>query len=426
MNERLLQFIWQFRYFNRHTLQLTNGEHLQVIYPGLFNTNQGPDFLDAKIRIGKTLWAGHVELHIKTSDWYKHAHQHDRNYDNVILHVVWQDDMPGRAARMPVLELCQLVPKMLLQHYEDWMNSQSYIPCSRQAAQVDDIIWITWKERLVIERLQRKAGIIFSYLLENRHHWDETCWWLLAKNFGIVVNSEAFESIARSLPVTLLAKHKNQLHQLEALLMGQAGLLNEKFVSHYPIMLQKEYLFLKRKYALQPICERIHFLRMRPSAFPTVRLAQLAMLVHTSAHLFSVIRETVSLDNLRQMFLVTANDFWHYHYNFTESAVFKPKKLGEQMVDNLIINTVAPLLFAYGHQHKEEMYTERALQWLREIASEKNTITFGFSQLCVANKNAFDSQALKELKTNYCDQRRCLDCAVGNALLKSSVRGQRF
>lgn len=425
MNERLLQFIWQFRYFNRQLLQLTNGENFQVIYPGLLNTNQGPDFLGAKIRVGKTVWAGHVELHIKTSDWYKHAHQHDRNYDNVILHVVWEDDMAGKPGRAPVFELCHLVPKLLLQHYEEWMNSQSYIPCGRQAGQVDEIIWVSWKERLLIERLQRKSSIIFSYLLENRHHWDETCWWLLARNFGTVINSEAFESIARSLPVTLLAKHKNQLHQLEALLMGQAGLLNEKFVSHYPIMLQKEYLFLKKKYSLQPICEPVHFLRMRPSSFPTVRLAQLAMVIHSSAHLFSILRETVSLGMVKQLFSVMANDFWHYHYNFTESTVYKPKKLGDQMIDNIIINTVAPLLFAYGRLHNEDIYADRALQWLREIASEKNTITFGFSQLCIANKNAFDSQALKELKTNYCDQRRCLDCAVGNALLKRSVKEGR-
>lgn len=422
MNERLLQFIWQFRYFNRHLLTLTNGENFHIIYPGVYNTNQGPDFLNAKIRIGKTIWAGHVELHIKTSDWYKHAHQHDRNYDNVILHVVWQDDMAGKAGRVPVFELCDLVPKLLLEQYEEWMYSQSYIPCGKQAAKVDEIIWISWKERLMIERLQRKSSIIFSYLLENRHHWDETCWWLLARNFGSVINSDAFESIARSLPITLLAKHKNQLHHLEALLMGQAGLLNEKFVSHYPIMLQKEYLFLKKKYGLQPICEPVHFLRMRPSAFPTVRLAQLAMVVHKSAHLFSILKETVSLSVAKQMFTVTANDFWHYHYNFTESAVYKPKNLGDQMIDNIIINTVVPLLFAYGRLHKEDEYSERALQWLREIASEKNTITFGFSQLSISNKNAFDSQALKELKTNYCDQRRCLDCAVGNALLKISVK----
>jgi hypothetical protein len=154
-----------------------------------------------------------------------------------------------------------------------------------------------------------------------------------------------------------------------------------------------------------------------------VRLAQLAMLVHTSGHLFSTLRETTSLNEVKKLFTITANDFWHYHYNFSESAVFKPKKLGEQMIDNIIINTVVPLLFAYGHLHKEEEYTERAMQWLRELASEKNTITFSFSQLCIANKNAFDSQALKELKTNYCDKRRCLDCAVGNALIKGSLKG---
>lgn len=422
MNERLLQFIWQFRYYSRQPLQLTGGEELEIIHPGLYNTNQGPDFLEAKVRIDKTLWVGHIELHVKTSDWYKHAHQNDRNYDNVVLHVVWENDMPYKTHSIPILELCHSVPKMLLQHYEDWINSQSYIPCGRQASQVEDIIWITWKERLLVERLQRKSAVVLACQLANQHHWDETCWWMLARNFGIVVNSEAFESVARSLPVTLLAKHKNQLHQLEAMLLGQAGLLNEKFLSKYPIMLQKEYNFLKAKYGLQPVHESIHFLRMRPSAFPTVRLAQLAMLVHTSGHLFSTLKETVSLNEAKKLFSITANDFWHYHYNFSESAVYKPKKLGDQMIDNIIINTVVPLLFSYGHLHKEEEFTERALQWLRELASEKNTITFGFSQLAIANQNAFDSQALKELKTSYCDKRRCLDCAVGNALLKKSVK----
>ena len=425
MNERLLQFIWQFRYFGRQQLQLAGGESFEIIHPGRFNTNQGPDFLEAKIRIGKTLWAGHVELHLKTSDWYKHAHQYDRNYDNVILHVVWQNDMPYKANSIPVFELSDRVPKLLLLHYENWMNSQSRIPCGRQASQVEELIWMAWKERLLVERMQRKSAIIFSYLLENRQHWDETCWWLLARNFGMVVNTDAFEAIARSIPLTLLAKHKNQLHQLEAILIGQAGLLNDKFHSHYPTMLQKEYQFLKAKYSLRPIHGPVHFLRMRPSAFPTVRLAQLAMLVHTSAHLFSTIRETTSLTELKKMFSVTANDFWHYHYNFSESAAYKPKNLGYQMIDNIIINTVAPLLFAYGHLHKEHQYMERAMQWLRELASEKNTITFGFSQLCIANKNAFDSQALKELKTNYCDKKRCLDCAIGNALIKNSIKGSK-
>lgn len=424
MNERLLQFIWQFRYYNRQPLQLANGDHFEIVHPGLHNTNQGPDFLEAKIRIGGTLWVGHVELHVTTSDWYKHAHQHDKNYYNVILHVVWQNDLPVKPGDIPVFELCNLVPKMFLHQYEDWMNSQSHIPCGRQASQVEDIIWFAWKERLMIERLQRRSAVIFSYLLENQQHWDETCWWMLARNFGMVVNSEAFESLARSIPVILLAKHKNRLHQLEALLMGQAGLLNGTFESHYPLMLQKEYRFLKTKYALQPICETIHFLRMRPSAFPTVRLAQLAMLIHSSAHLFSVIKETRSLHAVRKLFSITANDFWHYHYNFSESAKYRPKKLGEQMIDNIIINTVVPLMFAYGQLHKEQEYIERALQWLREVDAEKNTITFGFTKLCIANKNAFDSQALKELKTNYCDKRRCLDCAIGNALLKRSVKGK--
>lgn len=425
MTERLLQYIWQFQYFNRQPLRLASGETFQIIYPGRYNTNQGPDFLEAKIRIGSNLWVGHVELHIKTSDWYKHAHQLDRNYDNVILHVVWEHDLPLLKCSLPVFELCNCVPKLLLQQYEHWLHAPSFIPCASQANQVEEIIWLTWKERLLIERLQRKSSIIFSYLSENNHHWDETCWWLLARNFGITVNAEAFESVARSLPVTLLAKHRNQLHQLEALLLGQAGLLHDKFENDYAQQLQKEYQFLQTKYQLKPVCERVHFLRMRPTAFPTVRLAQLAMLVHTSAHLFSTIKETAALKDIQRLFSVTANNFWHHHYHFTGTGVYRPKRLGAHMINNIVINTVAPLLFSYGYMHKDPVYTERALQWLQELSSEKNRITAGFSQLCISNRNAFESQALIELKTQYCDKKRCLDCGVGNWLLKKSVKEKK-
>jgi hypothetical protein len=421
LTERLLQYIWQFQHYNKRDLLLSGGEQLSVLHPGLFNTNQGPDFLESRIKIGDTTWIGHVELHIKTSDWYKHNHQADRNYDNVVLHVVWDDDRPQRLQTAPVLALGERVPKLLLQQYSAWMKSPFFIPCGTQAALAADIVWLNWKERLLVERLQRKSAIIFSCLQQNHGHWEETFWWLLARNFGIKVNADAFEAIARSLPVTWLAKHKNQLHQLEALLLGQAGLLEGAFTDHYPLMLKKEYAFYKVKYKLNPIREAVHFLRMRPSSFPTVRLAQLAMLIYECSHLFAQIKEMTDIVQVRNLFSVVANDFWHYHYTFEELSAYRPKRLGKQMIDNIIINTVAPALFAYGHWHKEEQYKERALQWLQAIAAESNTITAGFIQLGVPNKNALDSQAFIELKTNYCDKKKCLDCAVGNALLKRSV-----
>ena len=418
MTERLLQFIWQFQYFNKGELQSTSGETIQVIFPGTYNTNQGPDFNDAKIKIGKTTWAGNVELHLRSSDWNRHNHQNDKNYKNVILHVVWEDDFPDYS--MPVLKLNNRVAKIFLQRYEDLMNAQGFIPCEKTISSIKPIVWQSWKERLLAERLIRKSAIVKTYLDENNHHWEETFWWLLARNFGIKINADAFEAMARSIPVNILAKHKNQIHQLEALLMGQSNLMNEKFNEDYPIMLQKEYGFYKGKYKLRQNTYTPFFLRMRPGNFPTIRLAQLAMLIHQSEHLFSKIKESNSVKDVKKWMDVTANDYWHYHYRFDEQSPFKKKNLGAGMVDNILINTVCTVLFAYGHFNKEQKFKDKAVQWLEEITAESNSITKGFEQAGLKNKNAHDSQALIELKNEYCSKKRCLDCAVGNALLKSN------
>jgi hypothetical protein len=416
MTERLLQYIWQFQYFNKTDLLTKNGEAVHVIFPGQYNTNQGPDFSDAKIKIAQTIWAGTVELHLKTSDWEKHNHQHDKNYNNVILHVVWEDD--AVKSDIPVIELKGRVSKILLVRYEELMNKGSFIPCENSIQTVKEITWKSWKDRLLVERLQRKTGMVEVFLQQNNYHWEETFWWLLARNFGMKVNSDAFEAMARSIPLALLARQKHQLHQLEALLMGQAGLLEGKFADDYAGLLQKEYHFQQLKHLLKPISLPVHFLRMRPGNFPTIRLAQLAILVHQSAHLFSKIKEAGSLKEIKSWFDVTANDYWHYHYRFDEPSSFKKKKLGEAMIDNIIINTIAPVLFAYGSYHNEQQYKDKALLWLEGTAPEANSITKGFAGLGIENKNAFDSQALIELKNEYCSEKRCLECGVGNALLK--------
>jgi len=417
MTERLLQFIWQFQYFTKAELTTVNDEPVQILFAGQYNTNQGPDFSDAKIKIGKTTWAGTVELHIKTSDWLKHKHQNDKNYNNVVLHVVWEDD--GAKDEIPVLEFKGRVSKILLQRYEELMNSSSFIPCEMSISTVRDITWKSWKDRLLVERLLRKSKIVETYLQQNNYHWEETFWWLLARNFGMKVNADAFEAIAKSIPINVLAKHKGQINQLEALLLGQAGLLNEKGDDDYYKLLQREYKFLKEKYKLKPIHQPVHFLRMRPGNFPTIRLAQLAVLIMESAHLFSKIKETTSLKDVVSWFDVTANDYWHYHYRFGETTALKKKKLGTTMIDNIIINTIAPVLFAYGNYQDENIYKEKALKWLEKTVAESNSITKGFQQLGIENKTAFDSQALIELKNEYCNKKMCLDCGVGNAILKA-------
>ncbi|MDQ6723023.1 MAG: DUF2851 family protein [Thermoproteota archaeon] len=421
MNENLLQYIWKFQYFNKNELATTVDESLQIIHPGNFNTNQGPDFLAAKIKIGNTIWAGSIELHAKSSDWKLHKHSADKNYKNIILHVVWEDDANMNLS-FPTLELQSRVSKLLLAKYEELMKASYFIPCEKMIYQADEIIWTSWKERLLAERLQNKSQIIFQYLNENNNHWEETFWWLIAKNFGIKVNSDAFEKIARSLSINILAKHKNQIHQTEAFLFGQAGFLENDplaigFKEDYPKLLQKEYRFLKAKYKLQPIKIPLHFLRMRPSNFPTVRLAQLAVLINQSLHLFSKIKESNSLKEVKDLLNVTANDYWHYHYMFDEPSSFKIKKLGDQMINNILINTIVPLLFAYGHVNNEALYKDKAIQWLEQIQAESNTITNGYTIIGIANKNAFDSQALIQLKNEYCNQKRCLECAIGNKII---------
>lgn len=418
MTERLLQFIWQFQYFNKAELTTATGDKLQIVSQGLLNTNQGPDFTNAKVKIESTTWAGSVELHIKTSDWHRHNHTGDSNYNNVVLHVVWINDSAAEIT-IPILELQDKVSKILLQRYEELMNNSSFIPCQNSIATVQDITMKAWKDRLVAERLLRKTKSVELLLQQSNYHWEESFWWMLARNFGMKVNAGVFEAMAKSISINILAKHKNQLNQIEALLFGQAALLNKDFEEDYPVMLQKEYEFLKKKYKLQPVHEPVHFLRMRPGNFPTIRLAQLAALINESSHLFSKIKDEFSLSVIRKWFDVAANDYWHYHYRFDEMTEFKRKKPGASMVDNIVINTVAPVLFAYGNYHSDSKYKLKALQWLEETAGESNSITKGFQESGVENKNACDSQALIELKNEYCNKKRCLDCSVGNYLLKN-------
>lgn len=423
MTERLLQFIWQMQYFNKKDLHTTAGDPLNIIYPGYLNLNQGPDFQEAGIKIGATTWAGNIELHVKASDWKLHHHSKDENYKNIILHVVWENDYEVRdewGNPVPALVLQDRVSKLLLQRYEEFMHTSGDIPCSGSIAMTPDVIWSSWKARLIAERLQRRTSLIEQYLKETNGHWEEVFWWLLARNFGATVNSDAFEAVARSVPVRILAKHRRQIHQLESILIGQAGLLHANFNEAYPRMLQKEYAFYRKKYNFQPVCLPVHFLRMRPGNFPTVRLAQLAQLINQSSRLFSLVRSVTYYEQLKTLLTVTANDYWHYHYRFDEPSSFKEKVTGLQMVSNIIINTVVPVVFAYGVVMDDPVSKNNALQWLESTPPERNRITRKWELMGLLNHSAYDSQAFIELTKMYCFNKDCLNCAVGNAILKRS------
>jgi hypothetical protein len=418
MTERLLQFIWQFQYFNKMHLQTIGGEAVEIISPGQFNHNQGPDFLNGRVRIGDTILAGNIELHLTEADWTRHAHSIDPNYRNIILHVLWEQPAEVQLS-LPTISLKGRVSKILLQRYDELMRSKSFVPCFNNLRQVPALTLLKWKERLLAERLIRKSSLVLQYLHQCNQHWEEVFWWMLARNFGIPINPEPFEAVARSLPLTIIARHRNHIHQLEALLLGQAGLLNKDFQSDYARLLAIDYKFYSFKYQLQPIPQQVHFLRMRPGNFPTIRMAQLAMLLHNSTALFSQIKETRTVKDLYTLLHVTAGEYWNTHYLIDESTAFKPKALGSQMIETIIINTIVPMLFAYGHFRNEHHCKDKALNWLEQLAPEKNAITNQWMAAGVLNQHAWDSQALIELKKEYCDVRRCLECAVGNCLLNT-------
>ncbi len=418
MTERLLQFIWQLRYYNNIGLACTNGQLIQVIHPGTHNTNQGPDFLNAKIKVGLTLWAGHVELHIKSGDWIKHRHSNDSNYKNVILHVVWIHDTDINLG-FPTVELQHAVPKLLLYKYDRLMKGNRLIPCAdHPAGAVNEASMISWKTRLLAERLQAKSCHINNLLKKNNMHWEETCWWLLARNFGSTVNSDSFEKIAMSIPYNLLLRHQNNQVQLEALLLGQAGLLDGTYSNDYPKMLQQEFRFLQHKYKLLNPHTALLLLRMRPANFPAIRLSQLASLLHGHKQLFSTFLEAESIDTIEKMLMVSASGYWQTHYVFDEPGHFKQKKTGKQMAHNIIINTVIPLLYTYGQVKNNEWLTGKIMQWLAGLPAENNSIVREFEKIGIASRSAYDSQALLQLRQQYCNQNRCLQCTIGNAILK--------
>lgn len=424
MNEKLLQFLWRFQYFNQQLLLTTQHEQLRIENPGNWNNGQGPDFSEASIRINNTRWVGNIELHLRSSDWFRHRHQSDLHYTNIILHVVWDDDAAvydGHGNPLPTLVLAPLVPKLLLQKYAAMMATMQMIPCHRFLPAMSHLAWCSWKERLAAERLERKSGNILLIYRQTGQNWEALCWWLLAGNFGTRVNSLLFEEVARTIPLAIMAKHSNQLHQLEALLLGQANLLAATYTDPYPVMLQKEYRFLQHKYKLRFISNQPAFLRMRPAAFPTIRLSQLAVFIQNCPHFFQQIREAVDSKVITKQLMVTASDYWNDHYRLDEPAAYRQKHLGKEMAENILINTVIPVLFAYGLFRNEISYREKAIRWLYETGAEQNRITRQWKESGVSNWSALDSQALIELTNFYCAEKRCLHCAAGNKILKNSV-----
>lgn len=421
MNEDFLHFVWKYRTYQPqlHTL---DQQSIEVLQPGLHNKDAGPDFFNAKIKIGETTWAGNVEIHLKASDWLLHKHQDDQAYSNIILHVVFESDREiyhKNGEKIPTLELKGRIDEDVYKKYFYFINNQLWIPCENDIKAVNPITVKGWMERLFVERMERKVSDLNTLYAHNRNSMAETFYQVLAGNFGFKTNEQPFVVLSRLLPASVLGKHKNSLFQIEALMFGCSGMLNHDFHDEYPNQLLQEFRFLQKKYALT--CMEGHlwkFLRLRPVNFPSIRISQFAALVHKSENLFSKILDQDQVEGVKQFFDVKASAYWDNHYNFDKLSKPRIKTLGEDAIENLILNTVVQFLFFYSKLKDDQQYRDRAIEFMFGLKPEKNHIISHWNKIGIEAKNAFESQGLIELKNSYCKKKQCLNCAIGTRLLR--------
>lgn len=421
MQENFLHYVWQFKKFNTNHLKTTEGEGIALLNNGQPNMHGGPDFYNAQLKIDDQLWAGNVEIHIKSSDWYVHNHEMDAAYDNVILHVVYEHDTEifrKDNSIIPTLELKQLIHKNVFQNYQTLlMSPHKWINCENDFADVDDFVVSNWLERLYIERLERKSKVIGLMLESTKNDWEGVLFKLLAKNFGLKVNGDSFLSMANSFDFSIVRKIQSQPLQLEALFFGQLGLLEKTVENAYHVSLAKEYQFIKQKFNLSNTdVIPLQFFRLRPPNFPTIRLSQLAMLYNAHPNLFTKVMAAESIEALHNIFQVSSSEFWDTHFTFEKTSRTSKKTLTKSFVDLVLINTILPLRFCYLQAHGNYA-SESSLLLAQTLASEQNGIIKGFNHLKPVSNSALTSQALIQLKTEYCDKNRCMGCAIGNWLL---------
>ncbi len=422
MNEDFLQFIWKYGLFNRNALITDLGEPVEIIRPGEQNTDAGPDFLNARIKIDNTIWAGNVEVHISSSDWYRHNHQNNKAFDNVILQVVYKHDRSAvRTTGEHIPTVALSFDENLYETYCNLVGNKGWISCRDRIHEIDPFVFECWLSSLVIERLQQKTETISLLLEQNKNDWEEAFYIHLARSFGFGINSIPFEMLARSLPLKCIARHQGNLFQIEALLFGQAGFLDlPDHGDAYYTSLRKEYLHLSRKYNISPVEKHLwKFLRTRPVNFPTIRISQFAAMLNHSVRLFSHILECESLKSFYRIFDSETSGYWKKHYTFHASSAGKIKKLGRESIDIVIMNTVVPFLFIYGVKHGKEKLKDRAIDLLENIPPEKNRIVKYWAGMGFHASSAFYTQGLLQLSNAYCIRKRCLACSVGIKIIKS-------
>jgi hypothetical protein len=426
MREDFVHFIWQQKLWNFTGALCQSGQSIQVFDNGVLNHDAGPDFAQARLAIDNQSWAGNVEMHLKASDWKLHKHSEDLRYYNVILHVVWHDDgyriMRPDGTEVPTLEIGPLVPPDIQENYKNLYQQLDSIPCAKLGPAQYEISMSSALHRALADRMITKAARFEVMAAEYKNDWQEVFYKAIAKYMGMKVNAEAMEELAKRVPNDLLAKNKQSIFALEALLFGQAGFLNGHEIDDYHGKLKKEYAYIKAKHGLESM-ESINwkFSRMRPPNFPTVRIAQLANLIFYQLHMFSKIVNEKNVMAIKLMFETEASEYWQSHFRFGVESKKRTKKLGESTINSLIINVIAPILFAYGNHRSDEVMKNQAFDLLELIEAEDNKYTRNYTAVGFPNRNAYESQALLGLRELYCEPRMCTKCAIGIKLLMAKT-----
>lgn len=424
MREEFLHFIWLYQLFDHSRLKTEDGELLLVLQPGVLNSHSGPDFSEARIRIGENIWVGNVEIHVKSSDWYAHNHHLDNAYKNVMLHVVYEDISPDGTKTKPNIPVLNLKGRVDLNKYLQWqklINRPDWIPCKSSFSEVPEIVKLQAIERMAVERLERKTMEVHHILDQHQGNWEKALLIMLARSLGAKVNAEPFQVLAELISLNQVKKLKDKKLSIEAMLFGLAGLLNEPSEESYVSELVSEFAFLKHKFSLTEM-NAVHwkFMRMRPANFPSLRIAQLAVILKQWDKLSEQLFYHVSADNLAKVLQQSAHPYWKTHYRFGKPSKLKSDKMGKTMINNVIINTFVPFLYAYGKTHDNDNHKEAALEILQQTTTEKNNIISVWKTLGLSPENAFETQGLIELKNEYCASKKCLTCKIGVWMLNKA------
>ena len=418
--EQLLHYVWKHKIFPLKELKTTTGQQVEVIDTGLANTDAGPDFFNAKLKLDGVLWIGNIEIHERSSDWFKHGHHADAGYNSVILHIASEIDTEisrSNGERIPQIQL--ICPEAVRTNYKELLETDSYPPCYRIIPSLPPFTAHSWMTALQMERFEQKATLLNERLKRCQGNWEDAFFITLARNFGFGLNGDAFETWAHRLPFRAVDKPRNDLFQIEAIFFGQAGILEDSDGDGYYLRLKKEYTYLQHKFGLIPMDASLwRFLRLRPANFPHIRIAQLACLYHRAYGLLSRIMETETLQGVRDILKGGTSEYWLTHYTFGGSSPSRPKTLSNTSLDLLIINTVVTFLYAYGLHKGNRVLCARAGSFLEELKAENNYITRMWEQCGMKASNAADSQALIQLKKEYCDKKKCLYCRIGYEYLK--------